>query len=199
MNEHWRILMLLDVLHFIFWSRIIDDCLTEPYMVEFSMLISLKEHFPIYWIYPSEFTRACGFTFTLPLPKYVIGWKPFSRWMDWLRKFDFLAFIYSYGVTSKKMFILWKWKVVTTWSVCVPVAVTNIRGWPGQLVHVSDSIEIAVKQCMQAGGGNFEHFLWRNNRTVVLVPHYTDICIICNIIFKLKKTKYFGMFAFCSV
>jgi hypothetical protein len=33
MNENWRFLMLLDILHFNSWSRMIDDYLIEPYMV----------------------------------------------------------------------------------------------------------------------------------------------------------------------
>jgi hypothetical protein len=44
----------------------------------------------------------------------------------------------------------------------------NIQKWlkyvtvTPSLNLASDSMQIAVKQCMWAGGGNFKQFLWRN-------------------------------------
>jgi hypothetical protein len=70
--------------------------------------------------------------------------------------------IFSYGVASKKMVYTVEVEDNDSLINCIPVAVTNIRGWPKQLVHVSDSTHIAVKQCMRAGGSNFRQYLWRN-------------------------------------
>jgi hypothetical protein len=42
---------------------------------------------------------------------------------------------------------------------CIPVAVTNTRDWPRQQVHVGDSAQVALKQCMEAEGGNIKQFL----------------------------------------
>lgn len=110
------------------------------------MLISLKEHFPIYWrMYPLMFVRECDLSRVLPLlnlcqlcnslttifwiyvPVMGIWWSGLHIHLLWTN------LILYYLDASKKITVM-ELRIATTWSA---TAVPNVKGQPRQLVHVS--------------------------------------------------------------
>jgi hypothetical protein len=149
--------------------------------------------------------RACEFSTTAPLPtfhaKSVIGWTAISGYMDWARGSDCLASRFSWSYPFQ--FPLWGCNSETLSAIEVqanddPIKHpgTYIWGRPSQLVRVTNSIrrccEDSVRTCV------LEEATLRSSckeERVWVATTWSDMCVKCNVKFKLKRADNLGMFS----
>jgi hypothetical protein len=183
------------------WQQIIS--------METSMLILLREHFPLYWrIYPLIFLRVCGSAWPHPPPPPNLLFMPSAKLVEgifWTCGFsrDLTGWPPCSPGLNPLDFFLRKCLCYTStrsWqSDCILVAVTDIEAQPRQLVLIRDSIRSHCEACVLPGGRNLKH-LWRIMYNSVQVPvTWSDICVKFNAKYKLKWAKSFRIFAFHSL